>query len=281
MKSLFFVILTMSFTAVVAQKPKIEWADIPAGTFTMGSPATEVDRGTDEIQHQVSLSAFKMSKTEITVAQFKAFVESTGYVTDADKGTDYSGSFIWSGTRFEIKAGVNWTCDVKGNPRPDGEYNQPVLHVSWNDAVAFAEWMGCRLPTEAEWEYACRAGTSTPFHTGDNVTTAQANYNGNYPYNNQAKGEYREKTLPVGSFKPNAFGLYDMHGNVWEWCSDWYGAYSTENQTDPKGPESGSNRVFRGGSWYSYAQFCRSAFRNSSNPDYRYCNLGVRVVSPP
>lgn len=280
MKSLFFVILTMSFAAGVAQKPGIEWVDIPAGTFTMGSPDHEVSRGKDEILHQVKLSAFKMSKTEITVAQFKAFVDATGYLTDADKGTAFVGSFIWSGTKFELKAGVNWKCDVGGNPRPDAEYNHPVLHVSWNDAVAFAEWMACRLPTEAEWEYACRAGTNTPFNTGDNLITAQANYNGNFPYNNQAKGEYRAKTLPVGSFEPNAFGLYDMHGNVWEWCSDWYGDYSTEDQNDPKGPARGSYRVDRGGSWNGNAQYCRSAYRFSSDLVNRDGGIGFRVVSP-
>lgn len=280
MKSLFIVILTITFALCLAQKPKIEWADIPAGTFTMGSPANEVDRRDDERLHQVKLGAFKMSKTEITVAQFKAFIDATSYVTDADKGPYYSGSsIIISGTNVVSKAGVNWKCDHKGNPRSDPEYNHPVLHVSWNDAFAFAEWMDCRLPTEAEWEYACRAGTNTPFNTGDNLTTAQANYDGNFPYNNQAEGEYREKTLPVGSFEPNAFGLYDMHGNVWEWCSDWYGDYSKEDQTDPKGPEGGSMRVVRGGGWYSDAQGCRSANRSYFSP-YFPLNFGFRVVSP-
>lgn len=259
----------------------IEWADIPAGTFIMGSPTSEVDRSDDETQHKVTLSAFKMSKHEVTIAQFKAFVDATGYVTDADKGTGgVDGSAIWTGSEFEFKAGVNWKCDVNGNPRPDSEYNHPVIHVSWNDATAFAQWMGCRLPTEAEWEYACRAGTTTPFNTGSNLTTAQANYDGNYPYNNNAKGEYREKTMPVGSFAANAYGLFDMHGNVWEWCSDWYGAYSTSAQTNPKGASSGSDRVLRGGGWYNFAIYCRAAFRGYITPDSRNGNLGFRLVSP-
>jgi formylglycine-generating enzyme required for sulfatase activity len=138
------------------------------------------------------------------------------------------------------------------------------------------------LPTEAQWEYACRAGTTTPFNTGYNLTTDQANYNGNYPYNNNAKGQYREKTLPVGSFLPNGWGLYDMHGNVREWCLDWYGEYLTKSQTNPKGLASGSCRVLRGGSWNSFAQYCRSADRTGSAPsDNGYGILGFRVVIEP
>ena len=139
-------------------RPEIEWANIPAGTFTMGSPPNEVNRKDDEIQHQVTLSAFKMSRYEITVAQFRDFIDATGYKTDADKGTDgYYGSYIWTGEKLEIREGVNWKCDEKGNPRPISEYNHPVIHVSWSDARAFAEWMGCRLPTAitAGWAAAC------------------------------------------------------------------------------------------------------------------------------
>jgi sulfatase modifying factor 1 len=281
MKSQMVIIAAIAFaTTVYAQKPDIEWASIPAGTFTMGSPTDEASREADETQHQVTLSAFKMSKKEITVSQFKAFIDATGYITDADKGTLFSGSIIWTGTKFENKTGVNWKCDANGNPKPEAEYNHPVIHVSWNDAVAFAEWMGCRLPTEAEWEYACRAGTTTPFNTGDNLTTSQANYDGNYPYNYNAKGEYRGKTMPTGSYSPNAWGLYDMHGNVWEWCSDWYGDYSTGAQTDPKGPASGSHRVRRSGSWNITAQDCRTATRRNLAPGNRGFNLGFRLVSP-
>ena len=232
----------------VFKKPTIAWVSIPAGTFTMGSPTSEVDRSSDETQHQVTLSAFKMSKYEVTFEQYDLFCEATGRSKPDDGG---------------------W-----------GRGNRPVINVSWYDASAFAEWMGCRLPTEAEWEYAARAGTTTPFSTGNNLTTSQANYHGYYPYNNNAEGEYRRKTLPVGSFAANAYGLFDMHGNVWEWCSDWYGAYSASAQTNPKGASSGSYRVLRGGSWYSYARFCRSAYRDSYTPDFRLINLGFRLVSP-
>lgn len=168
-------------------KPSIEWVEIPGGTFLMGSPANEPGRQGDEDQTQITISPFKMSKYEITFAQYDLFCEETGKAKPKDN---------------------TW-----------GRENRPVINVNWVDANAFAKWLGCRLPTEAEWEYACKAGSDTPFNTGNNLTTNQANYDGNYPYNGNATGSYRQKTSPVGSFAPNAWGLYDMHGNVWEWCS--------------------------------------------------------------
>jgi formylglycine-generating enzyme required for sulfatase activity len=137
---------------------------------------------------------------------------------------------------------------------------------------------GYRLPTEAEWEYACRAGTTTPFNIGNNITTGNANYNGNYPYNNNAKGIYRESTTVVGSFAPNLWGLYDMHGNVWEWCWDWYGNYSSGAQTDPRGVVSGSLRVERGGSWSNGGLYARSAYRAAYYQNIGHSNLGFRLV---
>ena len=231
---------------VSSQKPEIAWAEIPAGTFLMGSPAGEINRKSNETQHLVSLNAFRMSKYEITFEQFDLFCEATGREKPSDAG---------------------W-----------GRKNRPAVNVNWFDASDFAEWIGCRLPTEAEWEYACRAGTTTPFNTGDNLTTNQANYNGNFPYNYNVKGEFMQKTLPVGSFEPNAWGLYDMHGNIWEWCQDWFDAYPAEAQSNPHGADSGTFRVFRGGGWRNYAQLCRSAFRYSYFPDFRYFNIGFRVV---
>jgi len=282
LKSLLTIFVPMLIAINVdAQKPVIEWANIPAGTFTMGSPVTEEGRDTNETQHQVTLSAFKMSKYEITVGQFKAFVDATGYKTEAEiKTYGYNESEIWTGKKHKYKKGVNFRCDVKGKLRPATDYNQPVIHVSWNDAVAFADWMGCRLPTEAEWEYACRAGTTTTFNTGDSLTVSQANFNGNFSNTTNEKGEFREKTLPVGSFSPNAWGIYDMHGNVVEWCSDWDGDYPEGSQTNPKGAATGSYRVFRGGSWFVGANPCRSACRLSVEPIYRCSVIGFRLVSP-
>ena len=277
---LIFAILLIEIS-VSAQKPSIEWATIPAGTFTMGSYDNEVNRNVNETQHQVTLSAFSMSKYEITVGQFKEFVDATGYTTDAERGTNgIFGSQYWTGETFLLHYGLDWSNDMWGYKRPIMEFNHPVIHVSWNDALTFAQWMGCRLPTEAEWEYACRAGTTTPFNTGNNLTTIQANYNGNHPYKNYAKGKNRGKTMPVGSFPPNAWGLYDMHGNVSEWCDDWYSDYEIMAQTNPKGGRSGSHRIIRGGNWYTNAQFCRSACRNNyRTPGDRDCLTGFRIVS--
>jgi formylglycine-generating enzyme required for sulfatase activity len=248
MKKDFLILTLLSYGLFVTaqNKPIIEWVSIPAGTFTMGSPTSEVERSKNETQHQVTLSAYMMSKYEITFGQYDLFCNSTGRKKPRDEG---------------------W-----------GRENHPVINVSWEDATAFADWMGCRLPTEAEWEFAARAETSTPFNTGNNLTTSQANYDGNNPYNNNAKGEFRKKSLPVGSFAANEYGLFDMHGNVWEWCSDLYGAYSAAPQTDPKGAISGKSRVRRGGGWNDYARRCRSAYRDNVNPAYSDYSIGIRLV---
>jgi sulfatase modifying factor 1 len=228
-------------------KPTITWANIPTGTFTMGSPAKEVGRDINETQHRVTLNAFKMSKYEVTFEQYDLFCAATGREKPKDGG---------------------W-----------GRGNRPVINVTWDDATAFATWMGCRLPTEAEWEYACRAGTTTTFSTGNKLTTSQANYNGNDLYNNNAKGENRRKTMPVGSFAENAYGLFDMHGNVSEWCSDLYGDNTSGVETKPKGAALGAARGIRGGSWFNFAFNCRSACRYCDSPDYRYDYVGIRLVS--
>jgi len=137
-----------------------------------------------------------------------------------------------------------------------------------------------RLPTEAEWECACRAGTSTPFHFGETVSTDQANYDGDYVYGSGRKGVDRAQTTPVGSFPPNAFGLYDMHGNVWEWCEDWFdaGYYSRSPRNNPRGPDSGEKKVLRGGSWVNDPWGLRSAFRLWDTPVNGGVDLGCRVV---
>jgi formylglycine-generating enzyme required for sulfatase activity len=172
-------------------------------------------------------------------------------------------------------------CEATGRTKPKGRErgNLPVSQVSWYDATAFAEWMGCRLPTEAEWEYAVRANTTTPFYTGDCLTSEQANFNGRKPYDNCKKSEYRRKPLPVGSFPPNAFGLYDMHGNIWEWCSDWYGEYDLKETSNPKGPETGELKILRGCGWRESARECRSAYRGAGTPPgYRGAGMSFRLV---
>lgn len=286
MKSLIGILFAILIAnAVSAQKPIIEWVNIPAGTFEMGSPKNEVGMKDGEIPHPVTLSAFKMSKYEVTVGQFKAFIDATGYKTDADKDSGALGSIVIIGhdasakAKAEYKQGTNWACNEEGNVRPATEYNHPVIHVSWNDAKAFADWMGCRLPTEAEWKYACRAGTRTPFNTGNNITTDQSNYKGICPYIKNSKGEFRRKIMPVGSFAPNGWGLYDMHGNVREWCSDWFGYFTKTAQNNPTGPNVGAVRVSRGGSWEDCAENIRSATRVSLVPLGRSCVLGFRLVT--
>ena len=263
--------LTTTLTAAVSTVVPANFVKIPAGEFTMGSPASEIGRQNDETQHQVCLSSFYMSKYAVTVAEFRKFVEATGYRTDAEKDDDTE----------------NWRHGMWETLRPKNEKNHPVVYVSWNDAVAYCKWMTkrggktYRLPTEAEREYACRAGTTTPFNTGDNLTTDQANYDGSHPYNNNPKGVYRKNTVPVNSFAPNTWGLYNMHGNVQEWCSDWYGDYSAGTVKNPNGTTIGSERVSRGGYWDTFAEDCRSAIRSSGIPECRCDWVGFRLVFVP
>ncbi|MDX2248919.1 MAG: SUMF1/EgtB/PvdO family nonheme iron enzyme [Bacteroidia bacterium] len=243
---------------------------ITGGTFDMGSEKYDSEKPL----HRVTISDFWMGKTEVTVAQFEAFIAATGYKTDAEKG---DGSYIWTGSTWEKKAGVNWRCDVKGNIRPESEWNHPVIHVSWNDAKAYCDWLSertgqkWRLPTEAEWEYAAGDGSSNrTIYAGTDSESELGDYAW-YTTNTNNTG-----TRPVGQKKPNRLGLYDMSGNVWEWCSDWYGNYPSSDISDPKGPESGSFRVLRGGSWYGDASDCRVAFRSLYTPGVRSGSLGFR-----
>ena len=222
---------------------------IQPGSFMMGSPESE--RWSDEVLHEVTLpKGFCLADTVCTQKQWEAVM--------GDNPSYYKGE------------------------------KRPAENVSWEDCLVFLERINSqmpgfdfRLPTEAEWEYACRAGTQTPFSFGDNLTTDQANYNGDYPYNNGPKGKHRIGTVEVESFPCNDWGLYDMHGNVWEWCSDWYGEYPTGSVTDPAGPDDGPLRVLRGGSWNFSAQSCRSAYRYCGYPGCRFDDVGFRLVFVP
>jgi formylglycine-generating enzyme required for sulfatase activity len=226
---------------------------VSAGLFEMGSPDNEVGRYESETRHQVKVSDFLISRYQVTNRLYEKFDPS--HQKHRDEYSD--------------------------------DNNQPVNYVNWFEAVMFCRWLSCQLPSEAEWEYACRAGTTSPFNTGDNLTTDQANYDGDYPYDNNPKGKYIGKTTPVGSYPPNGWGLYDMHGNVWEWCMDWYGKEYYDDckkqgiVENPVGPETGSYRVLRGGCWYINAQFCRCAYRYFNTPAYRSFSIGFRLVFVP
>jgi formylglycine-generating enzyme required for sulfatase activity len=242
---------------------------IEGGTFTMGSPDSEYQgdgaRG-ERPQHQVTVSSFNMGIHEVTQVEYATII-----------GKNPS-RFI--GTNLPVE-NVSWYEAVEYcNKRSEQEGLTPAYTINGNNVTWNKNANGYRLPTEAEWEYACRAGTTTPFNTGSNITADQANYDGKHPYNKNQKGIYREKTTEVGSFAPNKWGLYDMHGNVLEWCWDRYAYdyYSVVSQTNPDGPVSGASRVFRGGSWNGIAQYLRSAYRNNLTPSFRFNYLGFRLV---
>ncbi len=248
-----------------------EMIRIPAGEFMMGSPSAGGDAD-EHPQHKAYVDSFHLDKHAVTNTLFKAFVDATGYVTDAEtKGWGYvwNGSNWWSNTD-----GATWRNPQGPNSGIDEIMDHPVVQVSWNDAQAYAQWAGKRLPTEAEWEYACRAGTTTKYNVGDSMTHNGANYE------DVGERDMWRRTAPVGSFARNVWGLYDMHGNVWEWCQDWYGRdyYSNSPAKTPKGPRSGQARVVRGGSWGSNADSIRSAYRFYCAPLGRNDSLGFRCA---
>jgi formylglycine-generating enzyme required for sulfatase activity len=278
---------------VVKQEPPMEFTNsigmrfvlVKPGTFLMGSPADEEGRFDNEHQHEVTITkAFYLGVHPVTVGQWRRFA-ATGDVTEAGRG---GGAYGWTGSVWEKGANYNWQSP--GFPQDD---SHPVTCVSCDDAVAFCEWLTrgepdrpYRLPSEAEWEFACRGGADPsplPFHFAQPCTalsSAQANFDGGHPYGGAAKGPYRQGTTPVGSFESNRLGLYDVHGNVWEWCHDWYAAdyYSASPAADPPGPPSGSVRVHRGGGWFHHGKFCRAATRFRAGSGSRRSNLGFRVA---
>ncbi|MEO1376651.1 MAG: SUMF1/EgtB/PvdO family nonheme iron enzyme [Cyanobacteria bacterium J06635_10] len=227
----------------------LEMVSIPGGNFIMGSPLGEKGRDKDESpQHTVNVPAFFMGKFQVTQEQYQQVMAKNPSYFNGDK--------------------------------------RPVQKVSWNDAVEFCKKLSkktgrtYRLPSEAEWEYACRAGTTTPFHFGQTITGELANYNASRTYALEPKKEYRKQTTPVGQFPPNAFGLYDMHGNLWEWCED------TRHKNYNGAPKDGSAwigndnryRIIRGGAWGSNPDYCRSAGRNFGYPNVVGGSFGLRVV---
>ncbi|HAL45927.1 MAG: hypothetical protein A2Y12_13280 [Planctomycetes bacterium GWF2_42_9] len=223
---------------------------IPAGEFEMGSPMEEFKRDDDEAQHRIKLTKpFYIGKFEVTQLQYREIMSE--------------------------------------NPSKFGGDNQPVENVSWYEAARFLKKLSdktglkFRFPTEAEWEYACRAGTTTAFNTGTTIDSDFANYEATTPYADGITGKDLERTTKVGSYVPNAFGLYDMHGNVWEWCSDFYDKnyYKVTPTVDPQGPQMDEgDKVLRGGAWNERPAKCRSADRNNRGPKTNQPIIGFRVV---
>jgi formylglycine-generating enzyme required for sulfatase activity len=235
---------------------------IPGGSFLMGSLEDELERSDSESpQHLVNIQQFCMGKYQVTQAQWKAVAA----LPQVNKELNPDPSHF------------------KGDKRP-------VEEVSWYDAVEFCDRLSShtkrqyRLPSEAEWEYACRAGTTTPFHFGETITSELANYYASDTYGADVKGTYKEETTPVGSFKvANAFGLYDMHGNVWEWCLDYWHDNYEGAPTDGSAwiefeNSNNANWILRGGSWYSDPKKCRSAYRSNYQSHLDNKNNGFRVV---
>jgi len=256
---------------------------IPGGTFIMGSPLTEVYRGNDETQHSVTLSDFRMSIYEITTTQYADFLNTCGIGSNGIFANGlYPDEILVHKHTSSYPSDIDY-IDGKWVPVP-GREQHPVRCVPWYGASEFAHYKGGRLPTEAEWEYACRAEEVTPFSTGNCISSAQANYSWSSPYTgcNNANSSSPATSQKVGTYQPNAYGLYDMHGNVEEWCSDYYGAYPVEAQTNPTGTTKPGYRVIRGGDFGSGARDCRSANRSyDSAGQLSNWHLGFRIVLLP
>ena len=250
-----------SFCILLDNDVTLEMVAIPGGGFWMGSPESEEERaGSEGPQHRVNLSPFWMGKYPITQAQW-----------------------------MEVAAFPKVKVALKPQPSNFFGLDRPVERISWFEAVEFCDRLSqqtgknYRLPSEAEWEYACRARTVTPFAFRETISTDLANYDGNYTYGKGSKGKYRQQTTPVGTFKANAFGLYDMHGNVWEWCQDhWHSSYEGAPKDGGAwliaNADENKFRVRRGGSWYSDLRNCRSACRLNNNPRDSGSIIGFRVV---
>lgn len=274
-----FTMMVVAFLCNIylTAQENLETVFVKGGMFTMGCQMSQSDCFSDEkIPHEVTLSDFHIGKYEVTVAQFAKFIEATNYKTDAEK---MGWCYVWRQKGWSKKDNVNWKCDVNGKELAVSNYNHPVIHVSWNDAKSYCEWLSkttgktYRLPTEAEWEYAAGGGSQSQNFkfSGSNSIDEVAWY----------KSNSDNSVHPVGTKKSNELGIYDMTGNVWEWCSDWYGRYQSEAQTDPLGPSFGKDYILRGGSWCNAEDCGRKSNRNGNNPDYRGSRAGFRVVMVP
>ncbi|XP_078465787.1 formylglycine-generating enzyme isoform X1 [Lampetra planeri] len=274
---------------------------VPGGTFTMGTDEPIIVPDGEGPARRVRVGAFRAHTHEVSNADFERFVTATGHVTEAESFGD---SFVLSGklsdtVRDEITqavAAAPWWLPVKGanwrHPEgPDsnitGRMDHPVVHVSWNDASTFCKWAGSRLPTEAEWEYACRGGLENRlFPWGNKMTPRGQHYmnvwQGDFPTRDTGEDGY-PGTAPVKAFPPNAYGLHNMVGNVWEWTSDWWTVHHTaEEQSNPTGPQTGSDKVKKGGSYMCHKSYChryRCAARSQNTPDSSASNLGFRCAA--
>ena len=248
---------------------------IQGGTYLMGSPENENWRIEDETRHQVTVSAFYIDPNEATQAEYARLM--------GENPSSYLGDAL------PVES-ISWLDAIRfANAKSEDAGLTPAYTIRESGIIWDRSANGYRLPTEAEWEYACRAGTVTPFNTETSISTREANYWGSYPYEIEENyfntsaletkpGSFEGRTTPVGSYPANAFGLYDMHGNVNEWCWDYYGAYDENALTDPTGAAAGTRHIYRGGGWNDFAKNLRSAYRAAGQSDLRYSNLGVRLV---
>ncbi|RJP23834.1 MAG: formylglycine-generating enzyme family protein [Candidatus Abyssobacteria bacterium SURF_5] len=272
---LVILVSTTSCSSIASKQEPIQLDEkmvyIPPGTFLMGSPDAQGEKN-ERPQHEVSVSGFWMDACELTNRRFKEFIDATGYVTDAEKRGK---AWIWD-EQWKEMAGADWRHPKGPSSSIETIMDHPVVQVSWNDATAYCNWAAKRLPTEAEWEYACRCGTLTAYSAGNTISHDHANYFGSEEL------DIWDGTSPAASFPPNPFGIYDMHGNVWEWCLDYYddAFYSRSPGLNPLNEASAPYRVMRGGAWDYCPLGMRSAYRGADFPFSASDARGFRCVKP-